>query len=319
MKIIDLDQGSDEWKAWRRSGITASEVAVLFGTSPFKTRWQLWAEKLGRRIEDDIEANPYVRRGKRCEHALREHVVADRNLGIMPICCENDQDPFIRASLDGIDARSRPWEFKVPSPRKFEEIRDGGADSVAYRTYWPQVQAQMLCTGATEGFLVFGSVEETRGYPRVIEYLTFLVPADPAYHDLIRREADRFRTELDQDIEPARDPDRDLFAPTTADDAARWCEAADALLPLLMRKEELEAELKSLKTLIEAAAAPVVDVLAENKTGEFSGLRATRVTREGAVDWKALLKSLGHDPSDETFVGGFRKSASEHHQFRRIG
>ena len=247
MKIIDLDQGSDAWKAWRRGGITASEVAVLFNTSPFKTRWQLWAEKLGQRIEDDIEANPYVRRGKRCEHALREYVVADHNLGIMPLCCEYEGDSFIRASLDGIDFRFRPWEFKVPSPANFEDVRDKGTDSVPYRTYWPQVQAQLLCTGASEGFLVFGKVDETRGSPRVVEYITILVVADPAYHDHILREAVRFRTELEQQIEPAKDPERDLFAPDTDADARRWAQAAGKMLPLLTRKEELEAELKSLK------------------------------------------------------------------------
>ena len=62
-------------------------------------------------------------------------------------------------------------------------------------------------------------------------------------HDHILREAVRFRTELEQQIEPAKDPERDLFAPDTDADARRWAQAAGKMLPLLTRKEELEAEL----------------------------------------------------------------------------
>ena len=44
MHIINLDQRTDAWKAWRNQGITATDSTVILGASPYKTPWRLWAE-----------------------------------------------------------------------------------------------------------------------------------------------------------------------------------------------------------------------------------------------------------------------------------
>ena len=48
MKVVDLNQRSEEWLQWRSKGVTASDIPIILGLSPYKTRWQLWAEKVGR-------------------------------------------------------------------------------------------------------------------------------------------------------------------------------------------------------------------------------------------------------------------------------
>ena len=45
MKIIPIEQQSPEWFEWRKTGITASDMPIIMGVSPYKTPWQLWAEK----------------------------------------------------------------------------------------------------------------------------------------------------------------------------------------------------------------------------------------------------------------------------------
>jgi len=35
MKVVDLEQGTPQWLAWRRAGIGASEAPVIMGLSPW--------------------------------------------------------------------------------------------------------------------------------------------------------------------------------------------------------------------------------------------------------------------------------------------
>ena len=67
MKQVNLEQRSKEWRDWRRCGVTASDAAVILpkrvGQSPYKSRWQLWAEKSGVLKEPDLSSNPHVQRG----------------------------------------------------------------------------------------------------------------------------------------------------------------------------------------------------------------------------------------------------------------
>ena len=44
-------QRSPEWFALRKQGITATDVSVIAGLSPYKSPFRLWAEKTGR-VED---------------------------------------------------------------------------------------------------------------------------------------------------------------------------------------------------------------------------------------------------------------------------
>jgi len=318
MKFIRLTQSTPEWLEWRRGGITASDVSALFGKNPYKTEWKLWAEKTGLQAEDDVMGNPYVRRGKDFEHLLREHVVEERQIGIFPACVEHDTLSFLRASLDGIDRHRKPWEFKIPSPGNFEEVRKHRLNSEPAQRYFYQVQQQLLVTGSHEGFLVFGRLEESDVGMRVVETILLIVTADAAVQQEIVARSQEFLRKVRDGIEPAKDPDRDVFAPQTQEDAHRWATASQAILPLLSRKAELKAMLDEVEAAIKSAADPVIDVLGQNKFGEFAGLRAMRVDRKGSVDWAELVKAHGLDPTDETTVGPYRKAGTKSHQFTAL-
>jgi len=47
-EFLKAEQRSPEWFALRKEGITATEAAVIAGLSPYKTPYQLWAEKSGK-------------------------------------------------------------------------------------------------------------------------------------------------------------------------------------------------------------------------------------------------------------------------------
>lgn len=312
MKLIHLQQSTPEWLEWRKGGITASDISCLFGTNPYKTEWQLWAEKRGLRVEDDLEGNPYVRRGKMFEYMLREKVANDRNIGLIPVCAEHETLSQIRASLDSIDVSRRPWELKVPSPNNYELVLKDGLNSEPAQRYIPQVQHQLLVTGASEGFLVFGNIDSEAERPEVRDYKVLIVPADPAFQQEIIRRSQDFLKAVADGTEPPKDPKRDLFAPQNASDAYEWQKCAAKLRPLLQQKAALQEALKQVNHAITDTSSPLLKVLGENKTGQFAGIRATRVEKTGTVNWRDLVKSLGADPDDETIVGPFRNAGSEH-------
>lgn len=318
MKLIHLQQSTPEWLAWRKDGITASDISCLFGSNPYKTEWQLWAEKTGLRVEDDLEGNPYVRRGKMFEYMLREQIASDRNIGLIPVCAEHGTMSQIRASLDSIDLSKRPWELKVPSRGNYELVSQDGINSEPAQRYVPQVQHQLLVTGASEGFLVFGDIDDEADRPVVRDYKILIIPADPAFQAEIVRRATDFLKAVADGTEPERDPKRDLFAPQCGTDAYEWQKCAAKLRPLLAQKAALKDALKEVEDAINTASVPLLKVLGLNKTGQFAGIRATRVDKSGSVNWRDLVKSLGANPDDDTTVDPFRKAGTSHMQISAL-
>ena len=64
MRVINLVQRTPEWLEWRALGISASEVAVILGRSPYKTPWRLWAEKTGLvRPETELSSDWFRNKG----------------------------------------------------------------------------------------------------------------------------------------------------------------------------------------------------------------------------------------------------------------
>lgn len=102
MKILS---GREEWLAARRNYIGGSDASAVLGMNPYKTNIELWEEKIGMAVPEDISDKPYVKYGHEAEPLLRglfaldfpEYSVGyeDNNLWL------NDKYPWAHASLDG--------------------------------------------------------------------------------------------------------------------------------------------------------------------------------------------------------------------------
>lgn len=102
MKVLS---GREEWLAARRNYIGGSDASAVLGMNPYKTNIELWEEKTGLLVPEDISDKPYVKYGHEAEPLLRglfaldfpEYSVgyADNNLWL------NDKYPWAHASLDG--------------------------------------------------------------------------------------------------------------------------------------------------------------------------------------------------------------------------
>lgn len=102
MKVLS---GREEWLAARRNYIGGSDASAVLGMNPYKTNIELWEEKTGLLVPEDISDKPYVKYGHDAEPLLRglfaldfpEYSVGyeDNNLWL------NGKYPWAHASLDG--------------------------------------------------------------------------------------------------------------------------------------------------------------------------------------------------------------------------
>ena len=95
----------EEWLAARQNRIGGSDASAVIGRNPYKSNLELWQEKTGLLVPEDISEKPYVKYGHAAEPLLRELFAldfpeykveyVDNNLWL------NSKYPFAHASLDG--------------------------------------------------------------------------------------------------------------------------------------------------------------------------------------------------------------------------
>ena len=101
MKILS---SRDEWLK-NRTKIGGSDASAIVGLNPYKSNTDLWMEKTGQIVPEDISDKPYVQYGTQAEMHLRglfrldfpQYIVeyVDNNMFL------NDEYPWAHASLDG--------------------------------------------------------------------------------------------------------------------------------------------------------------------------------------------------------------------------
>ena len=94
-----------QWLEERKKGIGGSDVACIFGMSPYKTNVELWEEKVGIKEPKDISQKDYVKNGTDSEESLRNLFAVDYQQYEVEHkeyeSINNKEYPFIRVSPDG--------------------------------------------------------------------------------------------------------------------------------------------------------------------------------------------------------------------------
>ena len=95
----------DEWLENRKKGIGGSDAAAILGISPFKTNVDLYLEKTGQKIPEDISDEEKVKYGHDAEDPLRILFMIDHPEYELfhdeYMILQNTTYPFMQASLDG--------------------------------------------------------------------------------------------------------------------------------------------------------------------------------------------------------------------------
>lgn len=142
----------EEWLLRRSKTIGGSDASCVIGKNPWKSNVQLWKEKTGKSVPEEVSGNPLVQYGTEAEAPLRELFALDypelkvdykpNNLWV------NDKYPFAHASLDGwfTDANGRKGGLEIKTTlvlasQKKEEWRDRIPDN-----YFTQVIHSLMVT-----------------------------------------------------------------------------------------------------------------------------------------------------------------------------
>lgn len=301
MKIINVMQGSDAWLDWRSVGVTATDAAIILGLSPYKTVWRLWAEKTGYAVPEDLSNNPNVRRGVINEDVAREAYEDKHDELLLPVCVESASNPLLRASLDGLDSNGRPVELKCPALSTWSEVAALGEKSEAFQLYNPQVQHQILVTGADYGWLVFYNVDSQ-------EMIEFKILKDVEMCKEIETLAAEFWTSVESKTEPAKDPERDVFIPKD-EVAENWIAAAENYRFYESEVKELKDRIKELEAQQRPYLEEMKNLMGEYYSADYCGVMVTRYMTSGRVDYKKLAEDKITLTDDE--IEKYRGSASE--------
>lgn len=145
----------EKWLEKRKRGIGGSDASSVIGANPWKSNQELWEEKTGRRVPDDIGDKPAVKYGKESEKPLRELFALDfpqfevsydefGMIANIPDC------PWLFATLDG-ELTEIGTKKKGVLEIKTTTIRTAASwvqwkDQVPQH-YYIQVLHQLLATG----------------------------------------------------------------------------------------------------------------------------------------------------------------------------
>lgn len=175
-------QNRQNWLDMRNKGIGGSDAGVIMGSSPWKSRYQLWLEKTGQVQPEDLSEKEAVYWGTVLEQAVADRFVeltgkAVRRSGMM----QNTEHPWMLANVDRlIVGESAGLECKTTNAFSSKEWED---DQLPDSYYW-QCQHYMMATGLSSWYiavLIGGQKFDYKEIPRNEEDIQALFGAESEF------------------------------------------------------------------------------------------------------------------------------------------
>lgn len=147
--IINIKQNTKEWREWRNKGLGASDAPIVMEVSPWTTLFQLWCYKTNALPKPEFNAFQVkaMERGIELEPIARKMYENILGKSFPSTSFEYGPYPFLRASLDGYNEElNLNVEIKCPGKVDHQTALKGKVPL----KYYPQIQMQMLVSGATQ-------------------------------------------------------------------------------------------------------------------------------------------------------------------------
>ena len=151
-RIYDF-HNEQEWLSGRMNGIGGSDASAVVGMNPYKSNIDLFEEKIGRRIPEDISNKLCVVYGKLAEAPIRElfrldypeYQVEHHDFRIL----QSIQHPFMQASLDGelTDQDGRRGILEIKTTNILQSMQREKWNDRIPDNYYIQVLHYLLVTG----------------------------------------------------------------------------------------------------------------------------------------------------------------------------
>lgn len=298
-EFVKAEQRSPEWFALRKEGITATEAAVIAGLSPYKTPFQLYAEKIGKWEPEPVGAAAI--RGILLENTVAEFYEMEtgrelrRSNGIVRL----KELPWVMASLDRtivgedglveIKTSTSPRWSLYPVPPEVEA----------------QVQWQMFVTGAPWcdvaallGGLVF-RIER--------------VNADVEYQTNLYRKAVDFRNAIATGIPPdLQGQDSDALAAVVPQESDDYAIASDGVNRVAALYAEKYYDSKLLGEELQNLAISLKEAIGAKAGITGSGWSASWKQNKASVktDWEGVAETL-KAVAPETYAEAVKRHTAE--------
>jgi putative phage-type endonuclease len=142
--LVDLEQGTNEWREWRRRGIGCSDAPIIMGESPWKTAGDLLREKRG--LQQNAPQNAAMALGVQLEPEARRRYIAKTGKHVTPACLQSTRHDWLRASVDGLSAAA---DAVVEIKCGESVYRSVSEHRCAPAYYYGQLQHILAVTGLT--------------------------------------------------------------------------------------------------------------------------------------------------------------------------
>ena len=170
--------------------IGGSDIPIIMGLSPFRTRWELLQEKAGL-IQNDFSGNKYTEYGDVMEPKIRDYVNELRGTYYEP---EQLIEGDLRGNCDGFNGQSILEIKTTSSTNIWEKVTD-------YKTYLVQLLFYMGLYGVEKGLLAVYERPSNFDFTFEADRLNLYNVSLEEHIDLfgkINDEIDSFRADLDR-------------------------------------------------------------------------------------------------------------------------
>lgn len=141
-----LEASRDEFHSRRKKGIGSSDAATLLGVSPWKNIYQLWEEKTSDEPAEHKD-NWAMARGRELEPVARDIYEIEYGVKMPAKFSIHKRFDYMIANLDGFNEELN-YGIEIKCPGKVD-LMLAESGSVPDK-YMPQIQWQMMVTGAVE-------------------------------------------------------------------------------------------------------------------------------------------------------------------------
>jgi len=286
-EFIKAPQRSEAWLELRRQGLGASDMAAVMGVSPYKTPYQLWAEKTGMTPEQKV--GDAARRGVILEDAVGQYYEQERGVklrksnGIVRL----KKHPRIMASLD---------RTIVGETKGIVEIKTSASPRWSMWPVPPEVMIQVHVQMGIVGAEWCDVVALLGGLVFKIERVEF----DAQLWAEIQRSAMLFLEAIDTKTPPQLEAlDAQAYAIATPQESDEFVEADSSLENVYRQLREVNAELHfleekkgSLEIILKEAIGNKAGLAGAGWTVYWKQARPSQVT-----DWKMVAQASGALPS----------------------
>mgnify|MGYP000137840473 CR=1 FL=1 len=269
MNIIELEQGSDSWKSWRRTHRMASETPAVTRRSPYQNWEGLRKVKRG----EDIANSWILQHGHDYEPIARAYAAAETGLMFTPVIVQEGE---YGASLDGLESNSIV-EIKCPATGRRSKTWQMAEQGLIPSHYDDQIIHQLAVSGAEICYFTVYDSGSNKGI--IIERR----PDESAWKNIQKQWDEFWPWHLTEDVDPAKDMRKDK----------PWREAAEQYVAAKRIADQFAK-------LAEGHRSRLVE-LAAGATSIGAGVNVAMLNKAGSIDYKAALKSLAPDADLEAF------------------